>query len=165
MHKTCIYRLHSRSQNTIGFTGLLPWSLACLLTLSPSLASLAPPPVKNSYTPGYPYHSACTYSSAPPKKHNTPNNPQPSTLYAERKPDLETWHRRLGHCNHLTIIDMARQGVVECMPIDLSSAPATCDHCILGKRDHMCQKCVKGSGYQTVGACLCGLVWTNVLCF
>ena len=65
----------------------------------------------------------------------TSTNPtESSTLYATRKPDLETWHRRLGHCNHRTIVDMARHGVVEGMPINLSSAPAACDHCILGKQ-------------------------------
>ena len=57
-----------------------------------------------------------------------------SALYATKAPDLETWHRRLGHCNYRTIIDMARRGAVEGMPIDLSSAPAACDHCILGKQ-------------------------------
>ena len=57
-----------------------------------------------------------------------------TALYATRTPDLETWHRRLGHCNHRTIIDMARDNVVEGMPIDLSSTPASCDHCILGKQ-------------------------------
>ena len=62
------------------------------------------------------------------------NATEASALYATRTPDLETWHRRLGHCNHRTIIDMARHGVVEGMPIDLSSAPAACDHCILGKQ-------------------------------
>jgi transposase InsO family protein len=58
----------------------------------------------------------------------------PSAHYAARVPDVETWHRRLGHCNNRTIIDMARQGVVTGMPIDLSSAPPACDHCILGKQ-------------------------------
>lgn len=57
-----------------------------------------------------------------------------SAFYATRTPDLETWHRRLGHCNNRTIIDMARGNVVEGMPIDLSSAPAACYHCILGKQ-------------------------------
>jgi hypothetical protein len=57
-----------------------------------------------------------------------------SALYVTKTPDLETWHCRLGHCNHRTIIDMARCGVVEGMPIDLSSALAACDHCILEKQ-------------------------------
>ena len=65
----------------------------------------------------------------------TSTNPtETSALYATRMPNLETWHHRLGHCNHCTIIDMACHGVVEGMPIDLSSAPAACDHCILGKQ-------------------------------
>jgi len=65
---------------------------------------------------------------------NVADTVSPSALYAMRMPDLETWHRRLGHCSTCTIIDMARQGTVEGMPIDLSSAPVTCDHCILGKQ-------------------------------
>ena len=57
-----------------------------------------------------------------------------SALYAARMPDLKTWHCRLGHCNNRTIIDMVRDNIVEGMPIDLSSAPASCDPCILGKQ-------------------------------
>jgi hypothetical protein len=57
-----------------------------------------------------------------------------SALYTKRTPDLETWHRRLGHCNTRTIIDMARNKVIKGMPIDLSSAPPKCDSCILGKQ-------------------------------
>ena len=55
-------------------------------------------------------------------------------LYASRVPDVETWHHRLGHCNTRTIIDMARTNVVKGMPINLSTAPPKCDHCILGKQ-------------------------------
>ena len=61
-------------------------------------------------------------------------NPMDVALYAARTPDVETWHRCLGHCDHRTVIDMARQNVAKGMPIDLSSAPATCDHCVLGKQ-------------------------------
>jgi GAG-pre-integrase domain/Integrase core domain len=47
---------------------------------------------------------------------------------------LKTWHRRLGHCNIQTIINMARSGVADDMPIDLSTLPAKCTACILGKQ-------------------------------
>jgi transposase InsO family protein len=60
--------------------------------------------------------------------------PSPSALYAKRVPDLETWHRRLGHCGNRTITDMARDKVVKGMPIDLSTSPPVCDSCILGKQ-------------------------------
>jgi len=60
--------------------------------------------------------------------------PTPTILYAKRVPDLETWHRRLGHCSNRKIIDMARDKIVKGMPIDLSSSPPKCDHCILGKQ-------------------------------
>ena len=74
---------------------------------------------------------------------NIANNTSSSAFYTARTPDLETWHRRLGHCSNCTIINMACQGVVEGMPIDLSSAPATCDHCILGKqmKSHVPKMC------------------------
>ena len=57
-----------------------------------------------------------------------------SAHLARRIPDVETWHRRLGHCNHRTIIEMARAGVVEGMPINLSSSPPKCDPCVMGKQ-------------------------------
>ena len=68
--------------------------------------------------------------------HNRPPSPLCSStaLYSKRIPDLETWHRRLGHCNNQRIVDMARNKVVTGMTIDLSSSPPTCDACILGKQ-------------------------------
>ena len=54
--------------------------------------------------------------------------------YASRLPGIDTWHRRLGHCGHRTIIDMARSNVVQGMPINTSSLPPKCEHCILGKQ-------------------------------
>ena len=58
----------------------------------------------------------------------------PTTLHASRTPDVETWHRCLGHCNVRSIIEMARKEAVEGMTIDLSSTPAKCTHCVLGKQ-------------------------------
>lgn len=68
--------------------------------------------------------------------HAKPSLPPSSTsaLYVKRVSDLETWHRRLGHCNTRTIIDMAHDKVVKGMPIDLSFAPPKCDSCILRKQ-------------------------------
>ena len=57
-----------------------------------------------------------------------------TALLSTRVPDLETWHRRLGHCSTDAIVDMARKGVVQGMRVDLSTAPPRCDHCILGKQ-------------------------------
>jgi hypothetical protein len=61
---------------------------------------------------------------------------RPSAMYASRMPDVETWHRRLGHCSVRSIVDMARKDAVEGMTIDLSSAPPKCTHCVLGKQTH-----------------------------
>jgi hypothetical protein len=49
-------------------------------------------------------------------------------------PNLESWHRHLGHTNYRSIVEMARDGVAEGMHIDLSTEPGKCDHCILGKQ-------------------------------
>src|SRR6266849_2070817 len=64
------------------------------------------------------------------------SKPPPSAMYSNIVPDVETWHRRLGHCSNRTIINMARDKVVKGMPIDLSQSPPKCDHCILGKQTH-----------------------------
>jgi transposase InsO family protein len=66
--------------------------------------------------------------------HVRPSNSPSSAHYAARTPDLETWHRRLGHCGNEVIIDMACKGAVQGMRIDLSSAPPRCNHCILSKQ-------------------------------
>jgi len=75
-------------------------------------------------------HAKTVTPSSPDK----PPVPQPtSALYASRTPDVETWHRQLGHCNLGAVVDMARQGSAEGMKINLSSSPPKCDACILGK--------------------------------
>jgi transposase InsO family protein len=59
-----------------------------------------------------------------------------NTTFLDKVPDIETWHRHLGHCNTHTIVKMAKNGVSQGMPIDLSSLPPKCDHCVLGKQMH-----------------------------
>jgi GAG-pre-integrase domain len=49
----------------------------------------------------------------------------------QRVPNLESWHRRLGHANYRSIVE---SGAAEGMPIDMSTEPGKCDHCILGKQ-------------------------------
>jgi GAG-pre-integrase domain len=53
---------------------------------------------------------------------------------SQQVPNLESWHRRLGHTNYRSIVEMACDGVAEGMHIDLSTEPGKCDHCILGKQ-------------------------------
>ena len=62
----------------------------------------------------------------------TPKTTQ-TTLFS-RVPDIETWHCHLGHCNAQAIVEMAKNGVSQGMPIDLSSLPPKCDHCAIGKQ-------------------------------
>ena len=52
------------------------------------------------------------------------------TLYT---PSLETWHRRLGHANYQSIMDMIRNGTISGAPVS-TQTPPKCDSCILGKQ-------------------------------
>jgi len=49
-------------------------------------------------------------------------------------PDLETWHKRLGHVNYVSIIEMADNWLATGMPTDLSTLPAICKSCVLSKQ-------------------------------
>jgi len=69
-------------------------------------------------------------------KSSIPLSESSMALLSTRVPDLETWHRRLGHCSTDAIIDMAHKGVVKGMRVDLSTALPRCNHCILGKQTH-----------------------------
>jgi len=64
---------------------------------------------------------------------HSPRN-SPVVHYVMCIPTVKTWHRRLGHCDTRKIINMACSKIVEGMPIDLSTTPPKCDHCILGKQ-------------------------------
>jgi hypothetical protein len=52
-------------------------------------------------------------------------------------PDLETWHKRLGHVSYTLIIKMADKQLATGMPTNLSTLPAICEYCILGKQMKM----------------------------
>jgi hypothetical protein len=76
---------------------------------------------------GLTLHSPCV-------GHVRPSASAESAHYAACTPDLETWHRHLGHCGNDIIIDMAHKNAMQGMKIDLSSSPPCCNHCILGKQ-------------------------------
>jgi hypothetical protein len=82
--------------------------------------------------------SKCLYvlsKKMPYVQHQKQAMQMPNTLaFYTNVPDIETWHCHLGHCNARTIVDMAKNGVTQGMPIDLSSLPVNCDHCALGKQ-------------------------------
>ena len=91
---------------------------------------------------------------------NVTGSTPPTILYMTRTPDLEMWYCRLGHCSNQTIIDMAYHSIIKGMPINLSYALATCDHCILGKqtRSHvlrMCEGCWTTKQLERVFINLC----------
>ena len=49
-------------------------------------------------------------------------------------PNLETWHRHLGHANHEMVLGMACSGVISGMLVNISMALQTCEHCVMGKQ-------------------------------
>jgi hypothetical protein len=53
---------------------------------------------------------------------------------ARSAPDLVTWHKRLGHLNYASIIQMAKHGMARGMPVDLSSLPPFVNTVSLGNR-------------------------------
>lgn len=76
-----------------------------------------------------------THKGVPAPPNAAATSVAPSTaLLASRTPNVETWHRCLGHCGFDTIVDMARKRSVEGMTIDLSSSPPRCEACVLGKQ-------------------------------
>jgi hypothetical protein len=88
---------------------------------------------------GLPLQSACTVHGKIDASANVALDPMlgqshTQAHYTSCKPDVETWHRQLGHCSIEMIIDMAWRGAVEGMAIDLSSSPPKCNACILGKQ-------------------------------
>lgn len=72
-------------------------------------------------------------------------------LAVTHAPDLETWHRRLGHVGYQSLQDMARKGMVEGMSTSLSNAKAPkCESCILGKqtKTSVPKKRIEGEGHR-----------------
>lgn len=57
-----------------------------------------------------------------------------STHYTSRLPDVDCWHKCLGHCGPRTVLDMARSHAVEGMRISSTSPVPKCPHCIIGKQ-------------------------------
>jgi hypothetical protein len=57
-----------------------------------------------------------------------------ANVTTKARPNLKTWHHRLGHVNVETMLDMARGNTVTGMDADLSHIPTKCADCILGKQ-------------------------------
>lgn len=93
--------------------------------------------------PNHLYRIVCEPIARRPPRHpdtslkSNPHSPIPITpiVASLTAPvDLRTIHNHLGHASMQTIIDMARNGVVTGMPLNLASMPPHCEHCILGKQ-------------------------------
>src|SRR5271155_17684 len=63
--------------------------------------------------------------------YTTPSDSAYATTYT---PNLDTWHRRLGHANLQAIDHMARNGMIKGIPSSSLNKPQKCDSCILGKQ-------------------------------
>ena len=57
----------------------------------------------------------------------------PSAYFSSRLPDVDSWHKHLGHCGPNAVIDMAHSQAVKGMRVSVSLPPPKCPHCILGK--------------------------------
>src|SRR6266481_7340264 len=53
---------------------------------------------------------------------------------AHAVPDLETWHKRLGHISYDAVIKMAKKWPTTGMLINMSTLLPLCESCILGKQ-------------------------------
>jgi len=64
------------------------------------------------------------------------HSPETDHAYTvHRAPDLETWHRRLGHANYQCVAGLARKGTVTGMSPSLATSKVPkCDSCVLGKQ-------------------------------
>jgi hypothetical protein len=64
------------------------------------------------------------------------HSPQADHAYTvHRTPDLETWHRRLGHANYQSVAGMARKGKINGMSPSLANSKVSkCESCVLGKQ-------------------------------
>ena len=47
---------------------------------------------------------------------------------------LETWHRRLGHANYNSIVDMAKSGLLKGVPSHITPTLVKCEFCSVGKQ-------------------------------
>jgi len=54
--------------------------------------------------------------------------------FAKATPNLEIWNYCLFHVSHASILHMINKQMALGMPTDVSTNPAMCDHCILGKQ-------------------------------
>ena len=55
-------------------------------------------------------------------------------LATYNKPDLLTWHRRLGHANYQAISDMTKSGLIQGVNVHSLANIPKCDACIIGKQ-------------------------------
>jgi hypothetical protein len=68
------------------------------------------------------------------------------TLITYQTPNIETWHRRLGHANYQAIHDMITCGLIKGAISHPTPIPSKCDSCILGKQTKKPVPKVRGEG-------------------
>ena len=94
-------------------------SQSCWITNNPSTITLA----HGTLVPNKSLYALTTYASQHEHAY--------SLTYS---PDLNTWHKRLGHANFQAVVTMAKKGIFVGMPSSFHDKPPKCDSCILGKQ-------------------------------
>ncbi|TFK96941.1 hypothetical protein BDV98DRAFT_514736, partial [Pterulicium gracile] len=65
---------------------------------------------------------------------SAPFPPSANAFIQPKAPNLRTWHGRLGHACHQTVLDMFTNKATKGMTLDLLLHPGSCHPCILGKQ-------------------------------
>ena len=94
------------------------------------------------------------------------HSPQADHAYTVyRAPDLETWHRRLGHANYQCVAGLACKGTVAGMSPSLATSKVSkCESCVLGKQTKTIVPKTRG-GNEDDGnraTCILGVVWIDL---
>jgi len=155
-----IVRLNRSGQYTSHFNSNSFW----LTDKDDTIVLLRGTIIENRLLYGLNLHNTCDSNTKPHGSKTSLMEPTQSAFYASRTPDVETWHQRLGHCNVSTIVNMAQKGTVKGMAIDLSSSPAKCNACILGKQTQTPVPKVRegeraNHPFEQVFVDLCGPIW------
>lgn len=85
-----------------------------------------------------------------------------SAFTVNSTPNIVTWHRRLGHVNYQTVIEMARTGMVEGMPHTFTTKPPKCNECILGKQTRTPVPKIREEGVGHQAMRKLGIVWVDL---
>ena len=94
------------------------------------------------------------------------HSPETDHAYTvHRAPDLETWHRRLGHANYQCVAGLARKGTVTGMSPSLATSKVPkCESCVLGKQTKTIVPRTRGGDEDNGNRAkrILGVVWVDL---